>query len=91
MFSKLKPKFGSFKSNLILKIRVKVTSLRTRPRPLCDQYMVQVCRLNSKGLKSYCVHKESHRRRHRQQRQQNQKQFGAVIICAVVQSVPLEG
>ena len=39
---KLKPNFGRFKANLTLKIKVKVTSFRTRPRPLCDHYMIQV-------------------------------------------------
>ena len=33
--------FGGFKANLTLKIKVKVTSFQTRPRPLCDQYLVQ--------------------------------------------------
>ena len=40
ILKKFKPNFGGFKADLTLKIKVKVTSFRTRPRPFCDQYMV---------------------------------------------------
>ena len=37
---KINQNFGGLKANLTLKIKVKVTSFRTRPRSICDQYMV---------------------------------------------------
>ena len=39
-FTRNYTKFLSLKANLTLKIKVKVTSFRTRPGPLCDKYMV---------------------------------------------------
>ena len=36
-----KQNFEGFKANLTLKIKAKITSFRTPPRPLCYQYMVQ--------------------------------------------------
>ena len=41
-FTRNYTKFVHFKAHLTLKIKVKVTSFQTYPRPLCDQYMVQV-------------------------------------------------
>ena len=38
----LNQNFGGIKANFALKIKVKVTNFRTRLRPLCGQYMVQV-------------------------------------------------
>ena len=60
LIKSLKQIFCKLKANLTLKVKVKVkvTSFQTLPRPLCDQYMVQVEGKLPNGS-TCCIHKES--------------------------------
>ena len=58
-----KGEFESFINNMTLKMKVKVTGFRTRPRTWWKLFVYQISCKNMDWFKSYRVHKKSHRRR----------------------------